>query len=307
MLPAASTDHKVTPFIDTLFTATSATCVTGLVVVDTGSHWTVFGQLVVLSLIQIGGLGFVTLAIAAVTFTHRKIGLNQRMILQESIAAPHVSGIVRMARFVIKGALIIEGTGALIMAVRFCPEMGFLKGLYTSVFISVSAFCNAGIDIIGTKDKPYVSLVEYNDDPVILVTIAFLIIIGGLGFIVWEDIKNNRFKWRNYKLHSKLVLTTTAFLVVFGTLYIFLSEFNRPSFGDMNLFEKLLNSFFQSVTPRTAGFNSVNTAMFQTTSLRETTIYMLTILMLIGGSSGSTAGGIKTTTFAVLMLNIVTV
>lgn len=301
MLPVASKDRIVTPFIDTLFTSASATCVTGLVIYDTFTHWSIFGQLIIITLIQIGGLGFMSLAIAIVTFTNRKIGLNQRLLMQESIAGHQVAGIVRMARFVIGGSLAIEGIGALIMSTRLIPELGLARGVYCSVFHSVSAFCNAGFDIFGSFGERS-SLIHFNSDPRIIVTIAFLIIIGGLGFFVWDDIKINKLNWRKYRLHSKMVLTTTAFLIISGTLMIFAIEYNGEAFKGMNFFEKLMNAFFQSVTPRTAGYNSVDTGI-----MMESSLFFTIALMLIGGSPGSTAGGIKTTTFASLMLNILTV
>jgi len=301
MLPIASRDRTVTPFVDTLFTAGSATCVTGLIIYDTYTHWSFFGQLVILGLIQIGGLGFVTMAIAVVTFTKRKIGLSQRIVMQESIAGPRVGGIVRMARFAISGALIFEGAGAILMSTSLIPRFGIFKGIYFSIFHSVSAFCNAGFDLMGSIE-PRTSLIHFNDDPMIILTIAFLIIIGGLGFFVWDDIKANRLNWQKYTLHSKMVLTTTAFLITAGTLLILVIEYNAPSFKGMNFFEKVLNAFFQAVTPRTAGYNSVNTGI-----MLESSLSLTILLMLIGGSPGSTAGGVKTTTFATLMLNIVTV
>ncbi|MEI6579234.1 MAG: potassium transporter TrkG, partial [Eubacteriales bacterium] len=297
----ASRDRSVTPFVDTLFTAASATCVTGLVIYDTYTHWSLFGQIVIISLIQIGGLGFVTMAIAIVTFTKLKIGFSQRLVMQESIAGPRVGGIVRMARFAISGALIFEGTGAFLMALRLVPRFGFFKGLYFSIFHSVSAFCNAGFDLMGAVE-PRSSLVHFNDDPLIILPIGFLIIIGGLGFFVWDDIKVNRLNWKKYSLHSKMVITTTAFLIIAGTLMILAIEYNAPSFKGLNFFEKVMNAFFQAVTPRTAGYNSVNTSI-----MLESSLFLTIALMLIGGSPGSTAGGIKTTTFATLMLNVITV
>lgn len=298
MLPIASKERIVTPFFDTLFTATSATCVTGLIIYDTFTHWSLFGQLVILSLIQIGGLGFVTMAIVIVTFTKRKIGLSQRRILQESIAAMNVGGIVRMARFVISGALIFEGVGALIMSLRFVPRFGFLEGIYFSIFHSISAFCNAGFDLMGSIE-PKSSLVHFNGEPLILLPFALLIIIGGLGFFVWHDIKVNKLKWRKYSLHSKMVLSTSVFLIFTGTLMIFATEYKGTAFEGLNFFEKVLNAFFQSVTARTAGFNSVHVGL-----LLESSLGFTILLMLIGGSPGSTAGGIKTTTFATLALNV---
>ncbi|HOO26030.1 MAG TPA: potassium transporter TrkG, partial [Clostridiales bacterium] len=217
-LPISSKHREFTPFVDSLFTATSATCVTGLVVYDTYSHWSVFGQLVLLLLIQIGGLGFVTMSIAIVTFTKRKISFSQRLVAQESIASTRHGGIVKMSRFAVAGAILVELVGALLLSVSFIPKFGFLKGLYYSVFHSVSAFCNAGFDLMG-EIEPRSSLVSFNTNPLILLTIGFLIIIGGLGFFVWSDIKDYKLKFKKYSLHSKLVLTTTAGLLIGGTFF----------------------------------------------------------------------------------------
>ncbi|OQA68264.1 MAG: Ktr system potassium uptake protein B [Firmicutes bacterium ADurb.Bin262] len=304
MLPISSRERIFTPFIDTLFTSASATCVTGLVVYDTFTHWSIFGQLVILTLIEIGGLGFMSMAIVIITFTSRKVGFSQRMLMQESIAAPQVGGMVRMARLVIGGSLALEAAGALILATRFIPDLGFARGVYNAVFHSVSAFCNAGYDVLGRAQfgGERSSLTYFNRDPRVLLTVALLIIVGGLGFFVWDDIKTNRLRFRKYRLHSKLVLTTTAFLIAAGTLMILVFEYNAPAFKGMGFFAKLMNAFFQAVTPRTAGFNSVNV-----TALRESTLFLTIILMLIGGSPGSTAGGVKTTTFAMLVLNVMTV
>lgn len=301
MLPIASKERVFTSVIDSLFTAASATCVTGLVLFDTFTHWSLFGQLVILTLIQIGGLGFVTLAIMIITFTGKKIGFSQRVVMQESISAPKVGGIVRLTRFVISGALLFEALGMLLLAFRLCPRFGLGKGLYLSMFTSVSAFCNAGFDLMGIVE-PSSSLTTFNHDPLVLLTVAALIILGGLGFFVWDDLKTNRFKWKKYKLHTKIVMATTLFLIVSATTMIFAIEYNASAFESMNIFEKVLNSFFQAVTPRTAGFNSVSISM-----LHESTLFLMMVLMLIGGSSGSTAGGVKTTTFAMLVLNAVTV
>lgn len=301
MLPIASKERVFTPILDSLFTAASATCVTGLVLFDTFTHWSLFGQLVILILIQIGGLGFVTLAIMIVTFTGKKIGFSQRVMLQESISAPKVGGIVRLTRFVISGALLFESLGMLVLALRLCPRFGLLKGLYLALFTSVSAFCNAGFDLMGILE-PNSSLTTFNNDPIVLLTVATLIILGGLGFFVWDDLKTNKLKWKKYKLHTKIVIATSLFLIFTGSIMIFTIEYNEAAFKNMNIFEKALNSFFQSVTPRTAGFNSINVSL-----LHESTLLLTILLMLIGGSSGSTAGGVKTTTFAMLVLNGVTV
>lgn len=301
MLPVSSKGGESTSFINSLFTACSATCVTGLTVFDTFTHWTVFGQLVILCLIQIGGLGFMSLAIVIVTFTGKRIGYGQRVLMRESISAPQVGGVVRMARFVIKGALLFELIGAALLATAFIPKVGVKYGIYYSVYHSVSAFCNAGFDVLGKYGEGS-SLIHFNNSPVILLTISALIIFGGLGFYLWDDVRENKFHWRHYKLHSKIVLTATAVIIVLGTFIFFILEYNSRAFLSFNFGEKVLNSFFMSVTPRTAGFAGVN--MLKAT---EPTLFITIILMLIGGSPGSTAGGIKTTTAAVFAANTLAV
>lgn len=206
-LPISSRDGIRTSFENALFTSTSATCVTGLVVQDTATYWSLFGQIVILCLIEIGGLGFMTLAVCAMTFTKKNIGLQSRYTLLESINAPQMAGIVKMARFTIRGAFLVEGIGALLLATRFVPRFGVLKGLYFSVFHSVSAFCNAGFDIMGTPGNEYTSLTEYSADIVVNITVMLLIVIGGLGFFVWADLINTRFIFRRLKLHSKSFLS----------------------------------------------------------------------------------------------------
>ncbi len=297
MLPISSKQGMGTSFINSLFTACSATCVTGLTVFDTFEHWTIFGQLVILSLIQIGGLGFMSLAIVIVTFTGKRIGYGQRVLMREAISAPQVGGVVRMARFVIKGTLLFEGLGALLLSFFFIPQAGLKHGIYYSVFHSISAFCNAGFDVLGKYGKGS-SLSHFNNSPTLLLTISCLIILGGLGFYVWDDVKINKLRWKSYKLHSKIVLTSSAFLIISSTVTFFLLEYNSKAFMLLNFGEKLLNSFFMAVTPRTAGFASVN--MLNTA---QPTLLITMALMLIGGSPGSTAGGIKTTTAAVLAAN----
>lgn len=297
-LPAAGRSGLMTPFIDALFTSTSATCVTGLIVYDTFTHWSLFGQLVIILLIQIGGLGFMTLSIMAVMLMRRKIHLRQRYIMQESVGAPQVGGIVRMTRFIVFGTLLLEGIGAVLLSIRFCPEYGWGEGLYRAVFTSVSAFCNAGFDLMGGY-APFSSLTSVATDPLINFTIMALIVIGGLGFYVWADVIENKHRFCRYRLHSKLVLTTTAILLAGGTVLYALMEWNGPAYAGHTAPEKLLFSVFQSVTMRTAGFNTVDLSQ-----MSDGSTIISVVLMLIGGSSGSTAGGMKTTTFAVLFLSI---
>ncbi len=299
-LPISSRSGEFTPFSDALFTATSATCVTGLVVYDTYQHWTFFGQFVIMMLIQIGGMGVVTMAIAIFVITGKKIGFKQRFVMQESISAPQMGGIVRMTGFIIRGTLTIEGIGALIMACRFVPQFG-LEGIWYSIFHAVSAFCNAGFDLLG-REAPFTSITNYTGDPLINLPIILLITIGGLGFFVWKDIQTNGLKFRQYRLHTKLVLVTSLCLVVIPTLFFFFVEFSRPEWASMTLGERFWASLFQTVTPRTAGFNSVDL-----TKLQGTSVLILTLLMLIGGSPGSTAGGFKTTSLSVAFLCVFSV
>ena len=297
MLPCSTRERGGAPFADALFTATSATCVTGLVIHDTAGYWSGFGQLVILLLIQVGGMGVVTMAVAVFMFSGKRIGLKQRWVMQESIAAPQVGGIVRQTRFILKTAFAIEGTGALVLAVRFCPEFGLWRGLWYAVFHSVSAFCNAGFDLMGAA-APYSSLTGYAGDSVVNLTVMLLIVVGGLGFLTWRDMFTHRFRFREYRLQSKLILTATAALLLLGFLFFLLYEFRLPQWAGMTLGEKVLAAMFQSVSPRTAGFNTVELARMSGPG------QLLTILlMLTGGSPGSTAGGFKTTTLAVLLLS----
>jgi len=291
-LPFSARSGQSTPFINALFTATSATCVTGLVVYDTYAYWTTFGQGVILFLIQIGGLGFLTLGVMVSILTRRRIGLKQRIMMQESISVPQTGGIVRLTRFVFKVTMLLEGAGAILLALRFCPRVGLGKGIYFGLFHSISAFCNAGFDLLGEK-APFSSLTHYINDPVVNIVIMMLIVIGGLGFLVWEDLSKNRWHVRKYKLQTKIVLSTTGILIIVGAALLFLLEVNGSAYAGMSLGEKILASFFQAITPRTAGFNTVSIA-----SLTHASIQLLIILMIIGGSPGSTAGGIKTTTLA---------
>lgn len=298
-LPISSRDGIHTSFEDALFTSTSATCVTGLVVQDTATYWSLFGQIVILCLIEIGGLGFMTLAVCAMTFTKKNIGLQSRYTLLESINAPQMAGIVKMTRFTIRGAFLIEGVGALLLATRFVPRFGVLKGIYFSVFHSVSAFCNAGFDIMGTPGNEYTSLTEYSADIVVNITVMLLIVIGGLGFFVWADLMNTKFIFRRLKLHSKIVLVTTAMLIVVGAGLILIFDIKSDAFKGFSVPHKIIAAFFQSVTARTAGFNTVDL-----TKLSDASVITMTALMLIGGSPSSTAGGFKTTTLAVLIASI---
>ena len=290
MLPVSSKSGTVTPFLDCLFTSTSAVCVTGLVYYDTAMHWTVFGQAVIILLIQIGGMGVITVALTIAMATGKKISLMQRSTMQDAISAPHVGGIVRFTGFILKGIIFIELLGAIIMSPVFIRDYGLGKGIWMSVFHSISAFCNAGFDIVDDGIL-FNSLVGYSTDPVINITIMLLIIVGGLGFLTWRDIYTNGIHIKRYRMQSKVILATTALLIIFPTLYFFFFEFNS-----LPLVERFWGSLFQSVTPRTAGFNTVDQTM-----MSETGQTLTSLLMIIGGAPGSTAGGMKVTTFAVML------
>lgn len=295
MLPISSNDGTVTPFLSCLFTATSATCVTGLVVVDTFLHWSVFGRIVILLLIQFGGLGFMTLMTGFSMALHRQISLRERTWLRDSFNTPEIGGMVRLTRRIILGTALVEGCGTLLFATRLIPKFGFWDGLGRSVFMSVSAFCNAGFDLLGDQGA-YSSLVSFANDPIMIITAAVLILIGGIGFLVWDDVVRHKWHFRRYRLHSKLALTVTVGITVATTALFMVLE--RDFTGEGHSFgQQLLNAFFASVTPRTAGFNSVDINQMHPASGALTSL-----LMFIGGSPGSTAGGIKTTTIAVLVI-----
>ena len=299
MLPCATSGPGGAPFLDALFTATSATCVTGLVIHDTALYWAPFGQVVLLLLIQIGGMGVVTMAVAIFMFSGRKISLKQRWVMQESISAPQVGGIVRMTGFILKAALLLEGTGTLLLALRFCPQFGLGKGLWYALFHAVSAFCNAGFDLMATEEVSYPSLTGYAGDPLVSLTIAGLIVLGGIGFLTWHDFRMHGIHWSRYRLQSKLVLCTTAALLLAGFLFFVLYEFRQAQWQGLSAGERVLSAVFQSVSPRTAGFNTVDL-----TQLSPPGQMIMILLMLAGGAPGSTAGGFKVTTLAILLLGI---
>ena len=295
-MPISTRDGQGASFFDALFTATSATCVTGLVVQDTAQYWSGFGQAVIIVLIQIGGMGVVTVAVAISMLAGRRIGLKERWVMQESISAPQVGGIVRRTRFILAAMLLLEGAGALLLASRFCPEMG-LRGIWYAVFHAISSFCNAGFDLMGAAGTPFVSLTGYVGDPLVNLTVMGLIILGGIGFLTWGDVRQHRWHLRAYCLQSKLVLVTTAALILVPALFFFCYEFQLPQWDGLTLGEKILGSLFQAVTPRTAGYNTVDL-----TQLSGPTRMIITLLMLVGGAPGSTAGGFKVTTLAVFLL-----
>ncbi|WP_123054337.1 TrkH family potassium uptake protein [Clostridium sp. JN-1] len=297
-LPIASVSHKSTNFIDCLFVSTSSTCVTGLVTVDTGTHWSYFGKTVILFLIEIGGLGFMTIATLIALLARRKIDFEQRIVMQESMNLFKLQGIVKMTRYILVFTFSVQSIGALILSTQFIPMFGIKKGIYYSIFHSISAFCNAGIDLFGG----FRSLTSYYNNSVIILTIGSLIVIGGLGFFVWSEIYEYR-RTKKLSTHSKVVISTTLILIIGGSILMYIFEYNNyATMGNMIFKDKALSSFFASVTPRTAGFNSISTSDM-TTAGRFLTI----ILMFIGGSPGSTAGGIKTTTLALLVMTVLCV
>ena len=292
MLPISSKAGIMTPFNEALFTSTSAVCVTGLVVQDTATYWSWFGQGIILILIQIGGLGVITIAVSFALLSGKKISLMQRSVMQEAISAPKVGGIVRLTGFVLKGTFLIEFVAALIMMPVFINDFG-AKGIWMAIFHSISAFCNAGFDLMGTENVKYASLTSYVSHPLVNITIMLLIIIGGIGFLTWSDVVNHKHKIGEYRMQSKVILSTTGILITVPTIYFFVIEFTH-----LPLVDRIYASFFQAITPRTAGFNTVDFGI-----LSEAGIGIIILLMLIGGSPGSTAGGMKTTTITVLFAN----
>ena len=295
-LPAASRSGVSCGFRPALFTATSATCVTGLVLFDTWSQWSGFGQAVILGLIEVGGLGFMSAATLVVFVLRKRIGLKQRMVMAQALSLNDMEGVVRIQRTVLVGSLSMEALGALILTVRFWPEYGFPTALKWGVFHSVSAFCNAGFDILGGI-APGQSMIPFQSDPIVLLTLCVLIVVGGLGFLVWQEVLEKR-KLRQYSVYVRLVLVATLTLIAAGWVLSCLLEWNNPdTLGPMSWWQKLLNGLFQSVTLRTAGFAAIDQA-----KLTDAGKAVSMVFMLIGGSSGSTAGGLKTVTFLVLML-----
>ena len=295
-LPAASRSGISAGFLPSLFTATSATCVTGLVLFDTWSQWSGFGQTVILCLIEIGGLGFMSAASLVVFILRKKIGLRQRMVIAQALSLDDMEDVVRLQMWVILGSLAVQVTGALILMLRFLPGYGIKRAVIWGVFHAVSAFCNAGFDILGTIE-PGASMMVFNNDPVVCITLMILVMVGGLGFFVWEEIATCR-SFKKYSVYTKLVLIATAVLTITGAALFLGLEWNNPeTLGSMGTPQKILNAFFQSVTVRTAGFASIDQA-----GLTDGSKAVSMILMLIGGSSGSTAGGIKTVTFVTLLL-----
>lgn len=297
LLPAASATGQSHGLMTALFTATSATCVTGLALVDTLTGWSLFGQAVILLMIQFGGLGFMTIITLFSFAVHRRINLTERLMMMSTLNLNDMDGVVRLVRKVLCVTFATEGICAVILALRFVPRYGLLRGMWTGLFVSVSAMCNAGFDLMGPEGGG--SLIAFQNDPVVLFTVMFLIVFGGLGFLVWDDLSKAR-RWKKLRLYSKLVLGMTAGLILTGTVYFFCVEYSNPAtLGQMPVWQKLLNALFQSVTLRTAGFATVGQG-----GMYDSSTALSCVFMLIGGSSGSTAGGLKTVTVAVLLLAV---
>lgn len=295
-LPISSKSGEYTSFLDSLFTSTSAVCVTGLITLNTAEYWNYFGKTVIIILIQIGGLGFMSFTTLFALMLKRKITLKQRLLLQESMNTFGIQGLVRMMKYILGFTFSVEMLGALLLSTQFIPKLGIGKGIYYSVWHSISAFCNAGFDLFGD------SLVSFSDNKTVILTIAFLIIIGGLGFTVWSELYN--FKgYKKLSLHSKVVIMITAILLIGGTILMFIFEYKNPNtLQNMSFGDKITNAFFASATTRTAGFNSVST-----TNMTLSSKFLTILLMFIGGSPGSTAGGIKTATFGIVVLTLISI
>ena len=295
-LPISSRSREFTPFIDALFTGTSASCVTGLIVYDTATHWSVFGKIIIIAMIQCGGLGVVTMITVFTQVAGKKIGLRDRATLQSALSAPQIGGIVKLTSFIFKGTVIIEMIGAILMFPSFMKDFGVTKGIYYSIFHSISAFCNAGFDLMGDVSK-FSSLTKYQSDIMINMSIMLLILIGGLGFLIWKDILNYKFGIKRYSTQTKIILAMSVVLVIFPSVLFFFTEFSG-----LDIKTRILSSLFQAVTPRTAGFNTTDYTKFS-----DNGIAITIILMLIGGGSGSTAGGIKMSTIFILVATMCSV
>ncbi len=299
MLPFASVPDEPTSVLTALFTSVSASCVTGLVLVDTATHWTLFGQIVILLLIQIGGLGFITIATVFLSFARKSLGLRNRSLMAESISTANLSGLKTLTKRILIGTLIFEAAGAMLLSIPFIKDFGVFKGVYYAVFHSVSAFCNAGFDLMGIRGR-FCSFTDYADHPLVNLVLILLITVGGIGFSVWEDVRIHKLKLKRYSLHSKIVLFVSAVLTFGGALLFFIFEHNGV-FSGVGAGKALLRSLFQSVTCRTAGFNTIDLS-----ALSNASALLSCFLMLVGGSTGSTAGGIKTTTIAVMFIFLFT-
>jgi len=301
MLPISSADSTWTPFINCLFTATSSTCVTGLIIYDTATHWSIFGQLILLILIQIGGMGVVTVASSLAMLTGKKLGLAQRNTMQESVSAPQMGGVVKYTMFIIKYIFILEAIGAVLLMPVMIRDFGILKGIYYSIFHSISAFCNAGFDLMGARE-PFSSLTGYSSDIYFNIVIMSLIVVGGIGFLTWKDVREQGIHFKKYRMQSKIIIVTTLILLIVPSIFFYFHEFAVSRWSELSGTQRVLASMFTSVTARTAGFNTIDMG-----SLSGSSQTVMIVLMLIGGSSGSTAGGMKTTTIAVLVLSMIAV
>lgn len=301
MLPIATVSEESACFLDALFTATSAVCVTGLVVHNTATYWTLFGQAVILVLIQIGGMGIVTVVVSISMAAGRRIGLMQRSTLQDALSAHHVGGIVKLTGFILKVTFAVEMIGAMILGFHFQRDFGWLRGMWYGLFHSVSAFCNAGFDLLG-KQIPYASLTGYAASPVVNIVVMLLIVIGGIGFLTWDDVRINRYHIWQYRMQSKAILLSTAVLIVLPAAFFYFGELALPQWSHLTEAERFWGSLFQSVTPRTAGFNTLDIA-----SMSGVSQFLTLMLMLVGGAPGSTAGGMKTTTVVVLICSVISV
>ncbi len=299
MLPCSTRVPGGAPFLTALFTATSASCVTGLVLQDTATYWSTFGQVVLVVLIQIGGLGFMTIATLFLMLLRRRLGLRQREVVVDSISHYQLGGIVPFIRRIFLGTVLAEGLGAVLLSIRFVQDFGPARGIYYGVWHAVSAFCNAGFDLMGAHSGPYSSFTAYAGDPLVVLTLCALILVGGAGFLVWEDLSANKLRWRHYRLQTKIVLFVNLILVAGGFFLFLLLERGNLGTGK-GLGQQALEALFDAVTPRTAGFNTTETA-----ALSSGSTLLTIILMIIGGSPGSTAGGVKTTTVAVIFLHTI--
>ncbi len=294
MLPVSTQSGESPSLLTAIFTSVSASCVTGLIAENTATYWSLFGQIVILVLIQLGGLGYMTIATFFYRLVIRKKGLREKVMMAETINTTRLNNFSSLIKKIILGTLMFEGVGAMLLSVSFIKRFGVAKGIYFSVFHSISAFCNAGFDLLG-ENTPFVSLLDFSDDYIVILTISALIIIGSLGFLVWDDITIKRFSFKKLNLHSKIVLSVSGVLILAGAVLFFIFEYNNL-LKDMPLAQKVLNAFFASVTPRTAGFNSIDMA-----GLSQSSVLLTIFLMFIGGSSGSTAGGVKTTSVFVII------
>ncbi len=303
-LPIATKDGGSTSFIGALFTSTSATCVTGLIQYDTNTHWSLFGQIIILVLIQLGGLGFMTFVSVALSAVGKRMGMYETKVLMLSAGEERRNELKRLFRRILLGTLLCEGIGAVLLAFRFIPDFGVGKGIYYSVFHAVSAFCNAGFDLMGGTfgQGEFVSLTHYATDPIVSLVVPCLVLTGGLGFCVWDNLIEQRFRWKKLNLHTRMVLLLSVFIIVIPTLLFLFFERNNPAYENYNFGERILIAFFSAVTPRTAGFNTVDL-----NALSDSSYLMTVLLMFIGGNSGSTAGGIKLTTLGLIVMSMVSV